>query len=312
MEREARLNPNDSNSLIPAVNSLSIYLDGEIGSRYVNIGWDVSGDTENIDGFLIMRKTESAPQNINDGDVVTKVNFGSGQDYNDDDVDSNSDYPQGYVVYYSVFTYTGKYDETGSLELDPDTKEIYNPQNYYFVGPVSGSLSVSAYIDLPVSDDRYMVQFDDYWIDNDIISIVTDNNDTRSIGCVLFDLTGFPADAELESAEFKLSKKDVSSSNDNVTMFISRWDDDWTSTDNYTDLNNMTYLDLEEVQVPYENGAKVSIDVTDTFSSWIDGTYDNYGFRLRSLTVPAVTVYMTFYPSEGGDSGPRLRAFYMY
>ena len=312
LEPQERLNPNDNNSIVPAPNSLSINLDGDIGNRYVNIGWDVSENTENIDGWVIMRKAGSAPQNIYDGDIAAKILFGGGQEWTDNDVDSNSEYPQGYEVYYSVFTYTGKYDDTGSLEIDPDTNEFYNPHNYYFVGPVSDSVSVLGYIDLPVSDDRYISEFNNVWVDNNTINIVTDNNTNRTLAGIMFDLSSFPDGVSIAGADLILVKNDVSNDNTNVIMQISRWEEDWLSTNDFSALDGMTIFNLENVQVPYENGAKVTVDVLDTFSGWIDGSYSNFGFKLRSTDSPAVQVIMPFCASEEGDCGPKLRAYYWY
>ena len=307
---KARLNPLDSENPVPAVENFNtaIGYDTSDGTRLVELSWtDGSTDGDNrLEGYIIIRSLESYPESIWAGELVALWYQDQGQTYQDR-VGEDPDYFFGNTVYYSIFSFgsqEGDMNEEDRINTN-ENNSLVNTQNYDITGPVSSAQDVWNFADLPVTDDKYMDQGDN-WYDGDDITINVNSGSPYAIAGINFDLTN-PPGGEVKLVQLILTKYG-DNANGEGDIEIATWDSDWTAATMWSMITTYTRSNTQAVTVPNTGSGVVELIVTDIYSDWIDGTMDNNGFSLRSFDG---TNGFPFASSLNNDTGPKLRVYYM-
>ena len=316
-----RINMYDSANPIPAATELSISLDGAIGNRSVSLSWNegTSSSDTNISGFIIVYKKNEAPQTIWDGQAFGKEDATGGfVSAIDNNVDVDDSYPRGYEVFYSIFTYGRKDDDSPTLEVDEDGTIRY-AEYYNFVGPVSKSVMVS---------DRKIISGDRVWF---LKSNLTDDQqwmmggDTLEVGYNSSQSNphayGF---IDFNFDDNGLTGADVSSA---IMTLTTSFYDDYGSTpmyehdleiamvdkywDEYTDDDDVLGSGVSGYDITtefaYNSDDSTDIDLTSYVRAWCSEDVENYGLRISNDYMATMDAELfDFYGVTQGTNAPHL------
>ncbi len=313
---KGRSNPFDTGNPVPAAANFSAELLYNEGS-FIGLSWNdgETSESNKTEGYLIIRKASEAPESIYDGEVVGRVDYGN-QTYNDY-IDGNDDYPRGCRVYYSIFSFGGKWDDMNEDERlfidykDGGGAEIGNAENYDFTGPVSASVVVTDTVTLEASSAGSI--FNPSGAQADPLEIYVDNTYiTQIISFINFDLkTAGVSNSVVTDAVLYLKTNDNSVHPTGTgSMHIQVMNREWEQqTWDYVSVSDAVYEDDIEISPPDTSQTDFNQDITDIVKVWASGEIINYGLRLysESATMP---YYRQFYSIGNGDNSPKLTVTY--
>jgi len=270
----------------------------------------------NRDGYLIIRKSGSAPTNIHDGYLMGDF-FGpdtttadEGIDFSPDDGSINGA-QAGYVNYYSIFAYW--HDGDGAqMSYDWDNNRFYNTEEYIFSGPIVTSVAVPMKAQLSILDER-TIDSSDIWTSGNLIVGVTVT--TTSHACILeFDtsnISGFTID----SAELTLTNSNNFAMDEDLRL--DRINYDWTGNEWLADVISDTfvaesdYLTFTLSDLNQDTATTISdVALTSIEQDWANGVA-NYGFRIMAADPMMANDFMYEFNSASDAYPPALEVTYM-
>ena len=312
---QTRVNPNDDQNYVPVATDFNAeYVSSQ---NEIHLSWETLNPDYDYqrNGYLVIRKTGSAPVNIFDG---TPVGDPTGPDDNTmgDVVDTDPDNDwingaqEGYVTYYGLFAFWREDDSGNNIYVEWNENRIYNTDGYVFSGPVVTSVGVTRTITLDVLDDRYITDAGQ-WFDNNNLALDVSGMVGVCGSVIVFDT------AELEGATIQDAGLTLTNAvaftgmSPVIRQIMESWDTDtewdWFKSDNFVDttynidftINNTAYDDTNTF---------IGTPLNTMLQNWADGE-NNYGMRIYIDS--AATDFNFSFWSDNSGAGPVLEVTYL-